>query len=536
MEVSPIGSSPDEEHRLLYLLSKFDPGLTKNYLDRVLTIRSSKLLENFLDPRWIESRKTGKPIAYRIPLNTSCYFILSHPLSRFRRLEPYWVGCEDAEFCAKLGLIPAFMVNLNKFTILKLWGEISQKLFSPTAEPIPREGYVHWKLEPTGSRVFGRLPELSSMNFILKQNADMKTYEGEACECLEDYFTFGFWALPEKGFSNSTIVINDSEAVRLVLKASKSMYILREIYTKTMELGLEKQVPVTNVSLWGLNWEQKQYRLQKIEDVVLTKDVASSLEEEHRRGRFIINGVISEFRRRERRFPTLTAVALYEISNFELYNSLIGLVVSNRFENNDSLSKVGKLQELKDETEQILKLLLREVALDKTIADSFPDLFSLSLRSLSPMIIIDEADVFYVHPSVFVALLEYGRIDFKGRQKDLANVLKLLDMIPKLSLAEILCSEESDYLRKRGLFPELILSYLRKAVEQIYLSRVFKNSLQEFSDKAEDLSTEPSQKGRSLCESLSHKAAIEISTERDQEIFRRLKEEAKKLMDAKKDD
>jgi len=534
LEGTIIGQHHDEEHRLLFLLGEFDSSLAKDYLYRVLARGSSKSMES-LNPRWIESRKTGKPIAYRIQLQTSCYFILSHPISRFRRLEPYWVGYEDAKFCAKLGLIPVFMVNLNKFTLLRLWGEMSKKLFSPTAEPIPKEGYVHWKIEPADSRAPCRLPELSSMNFVLKQNADVKVHEGESCEYLENYFTFGFWVFPEKGFSDSTVIISDSETVRLVLKAAKSIYLLKEIYTKPMELGLENNVPVVMASLLGLNKEQNQYRLQKIENVVLTKDVALSLEEERNRGRFLINGIISEFRRRERKFPTLTAVALYEVSNFELYNSLIGLVVSQKFENTDTLSMIGKVQEVKEETEQILELLLREAPLDRTIADSFPDLFSLSLRSLSPIVITDEADVLYMHPSVFVALLEYGRIDFKRKQKDLVSVLRLLDMIPKLTREEILRSEESDYLRKRGLFPERILSCLKPAVEQIYLARLLKSPRLEVSDKAEDSSKSFPQKKETSLKALSREFSIDIITDEEREIFRRLKEEGKRLESAQRD-
>jgi hypothetical protein len=269
--------------------------------------------------------------------------------------------------------------------------------------------------------------------------------------------------------------------------------------------------------------------------VVLTKDVALSLEEERNRGRFLINGIISEFRRRERKFPTLTAVALYEVSNFELYNSLIGLVVSQKFENTDTLSMIGKVQEVKEETEQILELLLREAPLDRTIADSFPDLFSLSLRSLSPIVITDEADVLYMHPSVFVALLEYGRIDFKRKQKDLVSVLRLLDMIPKLTREEILRSEESDYLRKRGLFPERILSCLKPAVEQIYLARLLKSPRLEVSDKAENSSKSFPQKKETSLKALSRKFSIDIITDEEREIFRRLKEEGKRLESAQRD-
>jgi len=538
MEVSPIGSSFDEEHRLLYLLGNFDVGLAKDCVHRASGSSACQSMEDLLKPRWIKSRKTGKPVAYRVQLKTPCHFILSHPLSRFKRLEPYWIGYEDAQFCAKLGMIPAFMVNLNKFTLLRLWGEMAQKLFSPTAEPIPEEGYVHWKLVPASSRGLGRLPELSSMNFVLKQNADMSLYEGEACDCLKDYFIFGFWSFPERGFSDSTIIINDDKAVHLVLKASKSIYIPGKTYTLPMDLGKEKEMPVEMLTLLGLTREQTQYRLQKIENVVLTKDIARSLEDEQRHGRFFINGIVSEFRRRERRFPTLTKVALYEVSNFELFMSIIGLVVSQRFENIDALSRVGKLEDIEKETEQILKLLLQKASLDRTIADSFPNLFSLALESLSPIVVTDEEDVFYMSPSVFITLLEDGLIErLKKKRENLVNVLKVLDMIPRASDAQILRSKESMYLKNSGLFPERVLASLRSAIEQIYLARITKNLPPEISVGAmEEGALDLSLKEKELrVRPSDYETSIDVSSEKEQEIFRHLGEEEKKLRKAQRD-
>lgn len=537
LEWRTISSSSYQERRILNLLGDFDASLAKNCAYKASSCSTCLTFGNFLTPRWIESRKSGMTIAYRVQLETPQYFMLSHPLSRFKRSEPYWVGYDDAKFCTQLGLVPTFALNLNKFTLLRLWGELARSLFSPRAEPIPEEDYVYWKMVPQS----GRLPEFSSMNFILKQSAEMKVYEGSGCTCFEDYFTFGFWSFPERGFSDSTVVINDDSAVHLVLKASKSLYIPTKTYVVNMDLGLEKQIPVEMLTLWGLRKEKGEYYLKKIDNVVLTKGVADTLEKEQKRGRFIINGIVSEFRKRERRFPTLTAVALYEVSNLELIMSLIGLVVSQRFQESINLSRVGTSQDIKRETEHVLSLLLQKTSLDRTFADSMPDQFSLALEYLAPIVIVNEGDVFYMHPSVYISLMERGLFYRLGKnQQDIVDVLRILDMISSKSDAEILRSKESVNLRGRGFFPEIVLSCLKMAVKQIQLSRIQKSLLPEIlesthRDIKEDISNLSSKEQLRSVRSPTLQSAIIIMNKKERRVFRYFREIEKKLRKAKRD-
>lgn len=531
-----IGSS-DQERHLLYMLGTFNPNLARDCAYRANCCSYCESVKKSLKPRWIESR-SGTLIGYRLQLNGPYYFALSHPLSTFRRSEKYWVGDEDAEFCTKLGMIPAYMLNLNRFTLLKLWGDTAKKIFVPTAEPIPEEGYVYWKLAPSRS---GQPAELSSMNFVLKQNADLLSYEGQACDSFEDYFTFCFWSFPERGFSDSTIVINDDREVHLVLKAAKSIYIPERTYVSNMDLGKEKDMPVEMVTLWGLKKEQSSYGLHRINDVVLTKNVARSLEDEEKSGQFYINGIVSQFRKRERKFPTLTAVALYEVSHIELIMSVIGMVVLERFQESSSFSRVGTLDEIKKETENVLHVLLRRAALDKTIGDSISDQFSTSAEYLNPQVITDGNDVFFMHPSVFVALIEQGLLDrLKKDKQNMVNALRLLDLVASgESAAGIRSSKESDYLRSKGIFAEIVVSALRPAIDQIMFSRIarsreFKAS---FEGTIADKEAEPAQEIRKPDTFHPDRiASIDVVTEKDQDIFQNLREESKKLRKAQADD
>jgi len=462
--------------------------------------------------------------------------MLSHPLSRFRRSEPYWVGYEDARFCTQLGLVPTYSVNLDKYTLLRLWGEQARNLFSPRAEPLPEEeDYVYWRM--TCSR--GQLPVLSSMNFILKQSADLMVHQGMGHECFRRYFTFGFWCFPERGFSDSTIIINDDSTVHFVLKASKSLYIPRRTYVQEMDLGLEKQVPVEMLTLWGLRKKEDRYYLQRIDDVVVTKGVADALEAEQDRGRFLVNGIVSEFRKRERRFPTLTSVALYEISNLELIMSAIGLVVSHRFQSGTSMSNVGTLNDVKKETEHVLGILLRKASFDRTFADSMPDQFSLAVDYLSPMIVTDQRDIFYMHPSVYISLVATG-LTYRLLKDNASTVslLKLLDMIRLKSDNEILHSKEGNYLRSNGIFLEILLPSLKIAIRQMQISKFLKEVPSEISEAESNIdegSQETPSRRKPVVRRSTDVPAIDVMTKEDQDILRYLKEYERRLRRAKRD-
>jgi len=519
-----IGFGAYEERQLLYRLRQFDKNLAMDCEYRASSKCAIKEETNFPHSIWIRDNKTGEPIAYRFELKGNQYLMLSHLLSRFRQLQKYWVGYEDTKICTELGLIPVYAVNLNKFTILKLWGESARRIFSNRADPFEdEEEYVYWKMRYKK----GKLPELSSMNFILKQSADLLPYKGYGCECFRRYFVFGFWCFPEKGFADSTIVLHNSEKVKLVLKACKSIFIPVESYSKKMDLGLEKQLPVEMLTLHGLNYSDDYgYSLQRVTDVAVTKGIIETLKEEKNRGRFLINGIVSEFRKREKRFPTLTSVALYEVSNLDLIMSLIGLVVSQRYNRSKSLSRVGKVTDIIDETEKILRLIFSEVCLDRTFGDSVRDQFSLAISYLKPMIVTDDEDLFFMHPSVYAELLNSGFADrLLSDQNNLVNLLKLLETIRSYSRVEILSSKERDCLKKKGIFVEILLPSLRNAVQQIIISKILKetpiliNSEESFQEKPEKFvkkATSPIIR--------DHEPTVFALTKENQEIFRHLED------------
>ena len=90
---------------------------------------------------WKNNADTQQPVSFRTKFDSPIYFVLSHPISRFRRTEEkygiLWSG--DEEFCAKVALIPMYLVNLNTYSVFKQWKHGAKLFFDPTAEPIPEQ-------------------------------------------------------------------------------------------------------------------------------------------------------------------------------------------------------------------------------------------------------------------------------------------------------------------------------------------------------------------------------------------------------------
>jgi hypothetical protein len=412
-----------------------------------------------------------------------------------------------------------------------VWGDLAQKLFSNTAEPIPMDEQVYWKLCPKTTN----FPELSSANFVLRQNSEFREYSGKYRTLFDDYFTFGFWSFPENGFSNSTIVLNDSESVHTVLKAAKTIYIPEESYFKSMKLGQENDISVKVLSMHGLTKNSSGYELQHFDDVVLTQDIAKSLEYEQSYGHVLINGIVSDFIRRSTWFPTLTAVKLYEVSSCELLMSIIGIVVNERFNEGPSLALMGTVEEIKKETMQIVELLQRKAYIDSTITDGFADQIALAIECLRPILAIDEGNLFYMHPSIFIELLEAGLDNSLDKHDSLVAVLKLVDKLPNVKDNMIADAKESTFLRKTGHFPERIFVALRKAIEEMHLTRLLNNP--KYSSKIINLSNENAKEEnhRKKIASKPDLNSIDVEGEDEQEVLSRVRRLNKRIKDFEQD-
>jgi len=199
------------------------------------------------------------------------------------------------------------------------------------------------------------------------------------------------------------------------------------------------------------------------------------------------------------------------------------------------MSRVGTLKDIKKETEHVLRILLRRVSLDRTFADSMPDQFSLALDYLGPIIVTDQIDVFYMHPSVYISLLSTGMVH-RLLKDDITtvNLLRLVDMIPLRSDKEIIHSKESNYLKGNGIFLEILLPSLKIAIRQMQISKFLRKIPEIPKVKPEEEIQEIPSK-RELVQPSKKEPGIDIMTKEDQDILRYLEDYERKLRKARRD-
>ena len=185
-------------------------------------------------------------------------------------------------------------------------------------------------------------------------------------------------------------------------------------------------------------------------------------------------------------------------------------------------------------------LLLPKAFLDKTIADSFPDQFALALEYLKPILVTDGEKVLYMHPSILTALIENGLDRIVDCEEDVVSVLKLSDMIPSMTSADIYRSKESRYFRDKGYFPDMIVQALKTAVAQISLVRVLERQPELISTSTiqpEPSLESPCPEGEKPVGSKRpyHYSSVDIVDVDQEDLFRQLREENRRLKEKEKD-
>lgn len=317
------------------------------------------------------------------------------------------------------------------------------------------------------------------MNFLLKHQASIRPAPTSMREILKGYFRYTFWSFPQRGFSCCAHFVNDSRHIHTLLKNAKTIYGFEKVYEDTMLVpakGRYYEMEIQKIDLWGLQAQNAHYRLVPV-SAVLTKDIAQDIQEFQ--GRFFINGVVAEFRRRgETRFNTLTVVAEYGVNDIELQQAVIGQVVSERFKSGNSLSYVCSVSEIKRDVDEIVRLLSQKVRINHTMAEGIRNArtrFDLALSWLKPIVLVDNEDVLFCHPFVLGALYQFGLFDrIMGYERGLMNALRLLDKIPKLTYEELLRSNEAKFFRSKGMLEDLVIRALQSSIGWIQFSKILK--------------------------------------------------------------
>ncbi len=79
-----MSSFYNEENKLLFLLGRFNQEIANDCIGRARISSACELMPNPLKAEWISAHNSGKTIAFRFQIKNARYFLLSHPISRFR--------------------------------------------------------------------------------------------------------------------------------------------------------------------------------------------------------------------------------------------------------------------------------------------------------------------------------------------------------------------------------------------------------------------------------------------------------------------
>jgi hypothetical protein len=456
------------------LLQIFDAQLVEDYLSKVREFHHK--IGNYLDLKHFEwlYYESDEPFAFLINLDEPLLLLLSHPISRFLRARKYFVLNNECKLCFDLALVPAYLAPLNIYTVIRFWSEGARRFFSPTSAPLSEEEEC-WALYPTSGGA-----QWSSMNYLLKKEADARFAPKHLQDLAHDYFTYFFWCHPRRGFSSCAHFIHDDKNVRTLLKVSKTIYSIKGVYDDSLVVG-PNEMQVKRAIASGLTFDGQKPRIIT-STPILTSDILTDMKELENR-RFFINGVVSEFRRRgETRLDTLTVVAEWGVNQIELLMALIGIVVWNRFRISEQLSYVGKVEEIKRDCDALFGLLTKHVRLDRSFADAIKDPFQYALTLLFPLIANDGESVYFAHPYLFVSFEKYGLAKQVRSRESLLPALKLLDKSQVKTERELYSCQEASAVAKSGIPKWHLIKALEDSVKGIVLSKVLHL---EFVDKEE---------------------------------------------------
>jgi len=452
------------ERKLIRLLGNFDANLADDYLQAIQQFHKS--VEGTIDPQCFEWLWFGpnEPFAFIASFDEPLFLLLSHPISRFLKARKYPVLSNECKLCFDLALVPAYLVSFNTYTVIRFWSEGARRFFSPTSAPLSDE-QEFWAFYPKRGGA-----QLSSMNFLLKKNADARFAPDSIRVFMHDFFTYFFWSFPHRGFSSCAHFIHDDRNIRTLLKVSKTIYSIRGIYDDSLAIG-RKEMKIKRAIVSGLMLENGKPKVTTRRPI-LTTDILSDLSELKDR-RFFINGVLSEFRRRGRtRFNTLTVVAEWGVNQVELYMALIGMVVWDMFKKGKDLSYVGSVEEIRSQVYNIFQFLTKYVRLDRSFADTIEEPFQYALRTLFPIVASDGKDVFFCHPYLFSAFEKYGITSTATSKANLLSVLKILDNAQSKTERELYSSVETAKLGKGGIPKWLLIKALKDSINGILFSRI----------------------------------------------------------------
>jgi hypothetical protein len=435
-----------EENHLIYLLTDFDKNLSLDYLNRMS--RFSDIVEDAnLDGslEQIEDRVLTKSIAMRMKFSEPLFVMLSHPICRMHMKIHYPIefGWERF-FVTKLGLLPVYSPSLNSITLVKFWADAAEQSTSQALDIVLKRGPVFMELRPSARPV-----RYSTMNFFLSYGSDLYQAPKAVGDLLRRYIVYSLWLGRKPGFSFSSHFLHTRGSIRYFLKVSKSLCLVDDIGRRTKLNISGRSIRVDRIKARILVEKAGHFYFQPVRAVV-PNDVALELRSHPNLKEAFLNGIVMEVRDKENAIELLSVLVDIGASYYELAQTIIGYALMTHYYNNDHYTYVCTVSELKFDFEGMLMQIGRFVKLPLTVSDFIENVFDLALKSLEPLFIASNDEVYFLHPLLIGFLSSKKSLDLvlQNQTESTILVLKFLEKIRrKAHRMELYLDEALDLLR-----------------------------------------------------------------------------------------
>ena len=461
-----------EEVHLLPLLAQQFPDMEESYKNNLKALLQNADLSSALQCY----KDSFTPIFFRFNIQLPAFFLLSEPLSRFKAYKQYIIPkADEHKFYASLGIIPVYFSNLNRISCLKLWGNQAVGFFTPYSQPLRQQNESIWQFGVGTDNP----AEFSSLNFVLRNGADERKVPESIREAVLNYFQYGFWSFPRKGFSSSAHIIHSRENINHILKVTKGIYIVKHINEAQQErLAPDYWGWVQRVELQAFNWRGDSTTLSVYLPTDVVKEIWNEIEEE-RKSELIINGLIYDFRAKihdeSEKLRLLSVTAGFMATDIELIKTLTGYCAAEKFYfNKETLGAIGTISELESSVLHKHAPFARKIEQACTMLGSVDDPIQYVMDELYPMIVRQEKNVFFVHPVILSALAAFGQYDLL-RDRDKIFFVNFIHLLEQLKASRnfqaLRFTDDTEYFKKIGVDFSNLCSILRIALKTIILSK-----------------------------------------------------------------
>ena len=383
---------------------------------------------------------------------------------------------DEHKFYASLGIIPVYFANLNRISCVKLWGNQAVGFFTPYSQPLRQQNESIWQ--------FGigtdNTAEFSSLNFVLRNGATERQVSDSIRKAISIYFQYGFWSFPQKGFGSSAHIIHSRENINHILKVTKGIYIVKNIYEARQErLGPDYWGWVQRVELQAFTERGESITVSVYIPIDVIKEIWNEIDEEQK-SELIINGLIYDFRTKSHdeteKLRLLSVTAGFMPTDVELIKTLTSFTAAEKFYlNKKTLGLICTVDELKIAVNHKFAPFARKIEYFCSMLSSVDQPIQFVLDELYPMIVQDKQDVFFVHPVILSALTALDKCDcLKDKNKViLVNFIRLLEQFKTAREFQTLrFTKETEYFKEIGVDFSSLCIALRLALKTIILSKL----------------------------------------------------------------